>query len=80
MYFDVLNKIKEENNINFEEMFVIGDIYELDLALPSFFNANVCFLPPSNVPEYERKFVKNLENGWVIENLEESLEIIKNLV
>src|SRR5262249_51313057 len=42
---------------------VCGDIFELDLALPSALGAHVHLLEREETPEYERAAVKALERG-----------------
>jgi hypothetical protein len=58
-YFEILNKLRKEYNAEWRDVTVIGDIFELDLALPWFLGAQVGLMVNKFTPEYEKKFFKN---------------------
>jgi len=75
LYFDVLKDVAEGRS--FENLLVVGDIFELDLALPAYFGAHICLATNQNTPDYEKQFAKSLGRGHAAEDLKEILEIIE---
>ncbi|MBI4992881.1 MAG: HAD family hydrolase [Candidatus Magasanikbacteria bacterium] len=56
-YFEVLERLRETNSVDWEAVTVIGDIFELDLALPFALGARVGLVINQFTPEYERDFI-----------------------
>ncbi|MFH1590144.1 MAG: HAD family hydrolase [archaeon] len=68
-YWDVLNNIMDEKKIRAEQVVVVGDIYEFDLALPEYMGMNIILLPTKNTYDFEMSVVNKSEKGYVANNL-----------
>jgi len=75
-YFDVLNQIWKTTLIKPEQTLVIGDIFELDLALPAILGCNVFLVANSNTPSCEKEAVSHLFKGYVSEDIKDILKVI----
>ena len=70
-YFDILADVVKEAGSSFEELVVVGDIFELDLALPLSLGARVGLVTSSRTPAYERAFVTAHPRASLIDELAE---------
>jgi FMN phosphatase YigB (HAD superfamily) len=70
-YFDILSEVLAEAGSSFEELVVIGDIFELDLAMPLALGARVGLVASQRTPDYERAFVTAHPRAKLIEDLSE---------
>jgi len=70
-YHDMLAAVLAEAGSSFEELTVVGDIFELDLALPLALGARVGLVRGPRTPPYELELVAQHERGKVIEELSE---------
>ncbi len=70
-YFDILTEVLAEAGSSFEELVVIGDIFELDLAMPLALGARVGLVASARTPDYERAFVTAHPRAKLIEDLSE---------
>jgi hypothetical protein len=69
-YYDILMTVLEEaGNKTFEDLVVVGDIFELDLAMPLALGARVGLVTSGRTPDYERAFVAAHPRGALIETL-----------
>jgi hypothetical protein len=68
-YYDILESVVKEANATFPELVVVGDIFELDLALPLALGARVGLVTSSRTPAYERAFVTAHPRAALIEDL-----------
>ncbi len=64
-YFDILKTVFEEANVTPGAVLVCGDIFELDLALPSALGANVQLVTHARTLPHERAAVAKLARGGV---------------
>ena len=71
LYHDILKSVVESAGATFAELVVVGDIFELDLAMPLALGARVGLVVSSHTPAYERAFVSTHPRGRVIEHLSE---------
>jgi hypothetical protein len=71
MYHDILKSVLDASGATFRELVVVGDIFELDLAMPLALGARVGLVVSSHTPDYERKFVGEHPRGCIIEHLSE---------
>ena len=77
-YGNILDKIMKEQNTNASRITVIGDIWELDLALPQYLGMNIGFIPNKTTPQYEKEVVLNYKSGFIAKGLEEAKkELVK---
>jgi hypothetical protein len=70
-YHDQLRAILDEANATYADLCVVGDIFELDLAMPLALGARVGLVASPRTPVYERAFVAGHPRGRVIEDLSE---------
>ncbi len=75
-YFDVLNKIWKATITKPEQTLIIGDIFELDLALPAILGCNIFLIANSNTPSCEKEAVSHLFKGYVSEDIKDILKVI----
>lgn len=68
-YFEILKSVLDEAGKTFEDLVVVGDIFELDLAMPLALGARVGLVVGPRTPEYERTFVTNHPRAMLIEDL-----------
>lgn len=71
MYHDILKSVLDLAGATFAQLVVIGDIFELDLAMPLALGARVGLVVSSHTPAYERAYVSAHPRGRVIEHLSE---------
>jgi hypothetical protein len=70
-YFEILQQVVDEAGSTFDDLVVIGDIFELDLAMPLALGARVGLVTSSRTPEYERAFVTAHPRAKLIDDLAE---------
>ncbi len=68
-YHAILREILDAGGAEFADLVVVGDIFELDLALPLALGARVGLVASGHTPAYERAFVAEHPRGRVIEDL-----------
>jgi FMN phosphatase YigB (HAD superfamily) len=68
-YHAILEAVLEEAGAGIADLIVIGDIFELDLAMPLALGARVGLVASGHTPAYERAFVAGHARGHVIEDL-----------
>jgi phosphoglycolate phosphatase-like HAD superfamily hydrolase len=73
-YYQVLRQIWEESNTSPERTLMVGDIYELDLALPYHLGASIHLVTGDPTPAYEIEFVRSTDRGGVSAALEPILD------
>lgn len=67
-YHTILHEIAKGE---FKNLVVIGDIFELDLAMPLALGARVGLVASARTPSYERAYVSSHPRGRIIEHLSE---------
>jgi hypothetical protein len=70
-YFDILRGLVEAAGATFADLVVIGDIFELDLAMPLSLGARVGLVASARTPGYERAYVASHPRARMIEDLTE---------
>jgi hypothetical protein len=70
-YHDTLRTVLDEAGADWKDLVVVGDIFELDLAMPLALGARVGLVAGARTPAYERAFVEAHPRGRVIEDLAE---------
>jgi hypothetical protein len=68
-YHAILSEILEAAGATFHDLVVIGDIFELDLAMPLALGARIGLVASPQTPAYERAFVAGHPRGRVIDDL-----------
>lgn len=70
-YHDILKEILDAGGATFADLVVVGDIFELDLAMPLSLGARVGLVATERTPPYERAFVEAHPRAQIIEQLSE---------
>jgi hypothetical protein len=70
-YFEILTQVLAEAESSWGELVVIGDIFELDLAMPLALGARVGLVTSPRTPAYERAYVTAHPRAKLIEDLAE---------
>jgi phosphoglycolate phosphatase-like HAD superfamily hydrolase len=70
-YHDILKEILDRAGASFADLVVIGDIFELDLAMPLALGARVGLVATERTPPYERAFVEAHPRARIIDHLSE---------
>jgi hypothetical protein len=70
-YHDLLAQVLAEAGSSFGELTVVGDIFELDLALPLALGARIGLVRGPRTPAYELAFVHAHPRGLVLDDLAE---------
>ena len=77
-YFEAITKICATHNVQtMENLLVIGDIFELDLALPLTLGANVALMTNDHTPQYEKDFLATHPKGTLVSNLNDVSTLIQ---
>ena len=78
-YFEVITSICQTHQLSdFRNLLVIGDIFELDLALPLCLGARVALMTNDHTPQYEKDFLSSHPMGSLLRNLTEATELIQS--
>lgn len=72
-YFDVLKGLVLDRGLVWVDVLVVGDIFELDLALPLALGANVALMKSGMTPPYELDFLERRVNARVLDNVSQIL-------
>jgi phosphoglycolate phosphatase-like HAD superfamily hydrolase len=70
-YHDILREILDAAGATFADLVVVGDIFELDLAMPLAMGARVGLVASQHTPPYERAFVSDHPRARLISDLSE---------
>ncbi len=70
-YHEALTELLAESRSTWADLLVVGDIFELDLALPLACGARVALAVNEHTPDYERAFVAGHPRGHAITALSE---------
>jgi FMN phosphatase YigB (HAD superfamily) len=68
-YHEILASVLAEAGASFDELVVVGDIFELDLAMPLSLGARGGLVTSTRTPDYERAFVTAHPRATLIDNL-----------
>ncbi len=79
-YWEALDKIAQEQRTDLSRIAVVGDIWELDLALPQYLGAVIGLTPHLTTPQFEKDVVANYKRGFLAENLTEVSDNLKERV
>lgn len=75
-YYDVLDALRREAGVEWEDMVVAGDIFELDLAVALALGATIALLPNENTPQYEIDYVAAHPRGHVLTSIAGILPLV----
>jgi hypothetical protein len=69
LYHDIVRSILDEEQASFDDLVVVGDIFELDLAMPLALGARVGLVTSPRTPPYERAFVAAHPRATLVDDL-----------
>ena len=69
-YAQVIQQLCLQHQVQIQNVAVVGDIFELDLALPLFLGARAVLLSNAHTPGYEKAFVSNHPRAFLADSLE----------
>ena len=75
-YHQVLSELLARESRSWRDLWVAGDIFELDLALPLLMGARVVLMVNRFTPDYEKDFLAGHERGHLAENLSQIPDLI----
>ena len=67
----VLNALREQADVSWSQVFVFGDIFELDLCLPLSLGASVGLMTNQFTPSWERNYLQGHPRGHLLKTLDE---------
>jgi hypothetical protein len=68
-YHDILRAVLDTTSASFSDLVVVGDIFELDLALPLSLGARVGLIAGPRTPSYERAYVAEHPRAAMIDDV-----------
>ncbi len=71
LYFDVLDRLRQEVGAEWSDVCVVGDIFELDLVTPLTLGASVALVVNQHTPQYEQDYLDLHPRGGVLQDLEQ---------
>jgi hypothetical protein len=77
IYLAALRRLTQDHCIEWRQMVVIGDIFEMDLAMPLQLGAKVMLATHYYTPQYEIDYLSSIDSARVIQSLDEVLPAIR---
>jgi len=71
LYFEILEQLRIDAGVEWTDLMVVGDIFELDLALPLALGAQVGLVVNEFTPDYEQAFLQSHPAGRLVSSLGE---------
>jgi len=71
LYYDALEALRQRAGVAWSDVVVVGDIFELDLALPLAMGARVGLLCNAFTPAWERDFLASHARGALLDDVAE---------
>ena len=68
-YYGVLERLRQQAGVGWEDVVVVGDIFELDLCLPFAMGAEVALAVNEFTPSYEKDFLRVSPRGHLLRKL-----------
>ncbi len=75
-YFEVLNRLREQAGVPWSQVWVFGDIFELDLSLPIALGASVGLMANKFTPQWELDYLAAHERGYILDSLAQVQEVL----
>ncbi len=74
-YYTILNMLRLKHGVEWSDMVVVGDIFEIDLLLPWYMGAQVVLIDHELIPGYERAFIAHHERLHLVTSPAEVLSL-----
>jgi FMN phosphatase YigB (HAD superfamily) len=78
LYYQTIKRLLDEQGLDWTDLVVVGDIFELDLAMPLALGARVGLVSNQFTPPYEKEFLAKHPRGRLINSLKEILQLVKD--
>lgn len=75
-YFEVIEDLRIEHGLEWEDVLVVGDIAELDLFMPLALGARVALMNSPRVPDYEREFILSHSRAHLLSHPGEIISLL----
>jgi phosphoglycolate phosphatase-like HAD superfamily hydrolase len=75
-YHSILSKLLASKGVEFRDLVVVGDIFELDLAMPLSAGARVGLVSSSHTPQYERDYVLSHPRATLLASLDDVIGLL----
>lgn len=75
-YWMILEQIRNQHGVSWTDMWVVGDIFALDLSVPFALGANVVLQANGFTLDCEKEFLRHQKNGHVITSLRALLQLV----
>lgn len=75
-YHDTLDALRLAEGVEWRDVTVVGDIFELDLCLPFAMGARVALMVNEFTPAYEREFLDAHERGTLLHSMRELQDFV----
>ena len=76
-YHDLLDGLRRSIGASWADVTVVGDIFELDLALPFHMGATVALMVNQFTPPYEQEFLASHPRGALLHSMDEAAEFVQ---
>ena len=76
LYFEALQALRARHGVDWSDVVVVGDIFELDLCLPLAMGATVALMTGPFTPDHERQYLADHPRGHLLKGLDEVLPLI----
>jgi hypothetical protein len=76
LYFEALDRLRANAGLGWEDVVVVGDIFELDLCVPLALGARVGLFANEFTPSYEVEFLANHPRGVIIESMAQIADFV----
>ena len=76
-YFEVLDDLRKKANVSWSQVWVFGDIFELDLSLPIALGATVGVMANQFTPQWELDYLATHPRGHILNHLSDALKLLK---
>jgi len=77
-YYEVLDQLRAQAGVSWSEVWVFGDIFELDLSLPISLGAQVGLMANTFTPKWELDYLESHPRGHVLQSLSEAVALVRS--
>ncbi len=78
LYHDKLDELRRAQGVEWSDVTVIGDIFELDLSLPFAMGARVALMVNEFTPGYEREFLDAHDRGTLLYSMQDITDYVNS--
>ena len=75
-YFKVLDQLRQQVQVDWNDVWVFGDIFELDLSVPLTLGARVGLMVNDFTPNWEKEYLQQHPRGYLLHHLSDVLDLL----